>query len=50
MFKIITLDDDRDSFRVLWKLLVESPTLMTYTENYKRLQSMLINYPRKFVY
>nr|KAJ0225026.1 hypothetical protein LSAT_V11C100046460 [Lactuca sativa] len=45
--KIITLEDDRGSFRSLWNLLVESPTLMDYTENCMRLQSMLIKYLRK---
>nr|KAJ0224896.1 hypothetical protein LSAT_V11C100044820 [Lactuca sativa] len=48
--KIITLDDDQDSFRILWNLLVGSPTLMAYTENYQRLQSMLIKYPRVMRY
>ncbi|XP_052620898.1 protein FAR1-RELATED SEQUENCE 5-like [Lactuca sativa] len=43
--KIITLEDDRRSFRSLWNLLIESPTLMDYTKNYMRLQSMLIKYP-----
>nr|KAJ0187879.1 hypothetical protein LSAT_V11C900487460 [Lactuca sativa] len=45
--KIIMLEDDRCSFRSLWNLLVESPTLMDYTENYMQLQSMLIKYPHK---
>nr|KAJ0196065.1 hypothetical protein LSAT_V11C700368760 [Lactuca sativa] len=48
--RIITLDEDHKSFRILWRLLVESSTLMAYMENYKRLQSMLINYPRKLVH
>ncbi|XP_023754932.2 protein FAR1-RELATED SEQUENCE 5-like [Lactuca sativa] len=48
--KMITLEDDRRSFRSLWNLLIDSPTLMDYTENYMRLQLMLIKYPRVLKY
>ncbi|XP_052624759.1 uncharacterized protein LOC122196574 [Lactuca sativa] len=48
--KSITLEDDRRSFRSLWNLLIDSPTLMDYTKNYMRLQSMLIKYPRVLKY
>ncbi|TYG94178.1 hypothetical protein ES288_A11G167400v1 [Gossypium darwinii] len=34
-----------DSFHAMWTVLVESPTWILYTENYKKLQSMLSEYP-----
>ncbi|TYG40109.1 hypothetical protein ES288_D12G066900v1 [Gossypium darwinii] len=33
------------SFRAMWTVLVESPTWILYTKNYKKLQSMLSEYP-----
>ncbi|TYG64513.1 hypothetical protein ES288_D06G114100v1 [Gossypium darwinii] len=33
-----------DSFRTMWTVLVESPTWILYTENYRKLQSMLSEY------
>ncbi|KAG8481503.1 hypothetical protein CXB51_026369 [Gossypium anomalum] len=33
-----------DSFRAMWTTLVESPTWILYTENYRKLQSMLSEY------
>ncbi|KAH1098688.1 hypothetical protein J1N35_015609 [Gossypium stocksii] len=38
-----------DSFLAMWTVLVKSPTLILYTENYRKLQSMLSEYPDKFV-
>nr|KJB24588.1 hypothetical protein B456_004G152900 [Gossypium raimondii] len=34
-----------DSFRAMWTVLVESPTWILYTENYRKLQSILSEYP-----
>ncbi|KAH1130622.1 hypothetical protein J1N35_002000 [Gossypium stocksii] len=33
-----------DSFRAMWNVLVKSPTWILYTENYRKLQSMLSEY------
>ncbi|KAH1098411.1 hypothetical protein J1N35_015332, partial [Gossypium stocksii] len=34
-----------DSFRAMWTVLVKSPIWILYTENYRKLQSMLSEYP-----
>ncbi|MFQ6660427.1 hypothetical protein Gotur_028958, partial [Gossypium turneri] len=34
-----------DSFRAMWTVLVESPTWILYIENYRKLRSMLSEYP-----
>ncbi|TYH58578.1 hypothetical protein ES332_D08G164700v1 [Gossypium tomentosum] len=34
-----------DSFRAMWTVLVESPTWILYIENYRKLQSILSEYP-----
>ncbi|KAK5834544.1 hypothetical protein PVK06_018426 [Gossypium arboreum] len=34
-----------DSFRAMWTVLVESPAWILYIENYRKLQSMLSEYP-----
>ncbi|KAH1082806.1 hypothetical protein J1N35_022567 [Gossypium stocksii] len=34
-----------DSFHAMWTVLVESPMWILYTENYRKLQSMLSEYP-----
>ncbi|XP_076908221.1 uncharacterized protein LOC143564987 [Bidens hawaiensis] len=36
---------DWDNFLKLWELLEDSTTLVSYTDNYKQLQSFLIKYP-----
>nr|KAJ0215804.1 hypothetical protein LSAT_V11C300123480 [Lactuca sativa] len=38
---LIPLKAEWKSFRVMWSILVESPTWTSYTENYRKLQSML---------
>ncbi|TYJ38618.1 hypothetical protein E1A91_A04G004200v1 [Gossypium mustelinum] len=38
-----------DSFCAMWTVLVESPAWILYIENYRKLQSMLSEYPDKFV-
>ncbi|KAG8499350.1 hypothetical protein CXB51_005847 [Gossypium anomalum] len=40
----IKLQHERDSFRAMWTVLVESPTWILYTKNYRKLQSMLSEY------
>nr|KJB48305.1 hypothetical protein B456_008G062800 [Gossypium raimondii] len=35
------------SFRAMWTVLVESPTWILYTKNYRKLQSMLSEYPER---
>lgn len=44
----ITKKRDWDSFISAWNSLEDSPTCMSYLENYKQLQSVLENYPRTF--
>ncbi|XP_076939181.1 uncharacterized protein LOC143607715 [Bidens hawaiensis] len=41
---------DWDNFLKLWELLEDSTTLVSYTDNYKQLQSFLIKYPRVLKY
>nr|KAJ0208671.1 hypothetical protein LSAT_V11C400191360 [Lactuca sativa] len=38
------IDDEWKAFRIMWIVLVDSPTWIVYNENYKTLQSMLRNY------
>ncbi|KAH1129710.1 hypothetical protein J1N35_001088 [Gossypium stocksii] len=45
----IKSQNEWDSFRAMWTVLVESPTWILYTENYRKLQSMLSEYPVVYV-
>ncbi|KAL4569437.1 hypothetical protein LXL04_025075 [Taraxacum kok-saghyz] len=41
---------DWDSFRAMWTILVDSPTLVCYNKNYEKLQSMLRKIPLALKY
>ncbi|XP_042752462.1 PKS-NRPS hybrid synthetase cheA-like [Lactuca sativa] len=38
------IDDEWKAFRIMWTVLVDSPTWIVYNDNYKTLQSMLRKY------
>ncbi|GKB87650.1 FAR1-related sequence 5-like protein [Tanacetum coccineum] len=44
------VDGDWESFYSTWKLLEDSPTWISYLENYKQLQLVLRKYPRALSY
>ncbi|GJV04738.1 FAR1-related sequence 5-like protein [Tanacetum coccineum] len=46
----IKVERDWDSFLSAWKLLEDSPTWISYMENYKQLQLVLRKYPRVLSY
>nr|GEV32507.1 hypothetical protein [Tanacetum cinerariifolium] len=46
----IKVQHDWDSFLSAWKLLEDSPTWISYMENYKQLQLVLRKYPRVLSY
>ncbi|GKC42115.1 hypothetical protein Tco_1059837 [Tanacetum coccineum] len=46
----IKVERDWDSFLSAWKLLEDSPTWISYMENYKQLQLFLRKYPRVLSY
>nr|GEV37077.1 protein FAR1-related sequence 5-like [Tanacetum cinerariifolium] len=46
----IKVQRDCDSFLSTWKLLKDSPTWISYVENYKQLQLVLRKYPRVLSY
>ncbi|GJT84049.1 RNA-directed DNA polymerase, eukaryota [Tanacetum coccineum] len=50
LLQTIRSDHDWDRFEALWKLLQDSPTWISYTENYERLQTFLSPYPRVLRY
>lgn len=49
-WQTIKSQHDWDSFRAMWSILVDSPTWIIYTENYRTLQSMLRKYPHVLIY
>ncbi|GJS08175.1 RNA-directed DNA polymerase, eukaryota, reverse transcriptase zinc-binding domain protein [Tanacetum coccineum] len=50
LIRTIRSNRDWDQFQSMWKLLEDSPTWTSYTENYEKLRTFLSKYPRVLNY